>query len=52
MDLKELVIGCFFERSIRTSDRKLHLAQPEFVEALREAVNDTARPCASAPSSL
>ncbi len=44
MDLGKLVFGSFFERSIRTSDRKLHLAPKEFVEALREATSEAASP--------
>ena len=39
-----MVFGSFFERSIRTSDGKLHLAPDEFVEALREAARDAPRP--------
>lgn len=38
MDLGELVFGSFFERGIRTSDRKLHLAPPKFLEALAAAL--------------
>lgn len=37
MDLGEFVFGSFFERGIRTRDRKLHLAPSEFVAALRAA---------------
>lgn len=38
MDLGELVFGSFFERTIRTRDRRLHLAPPEFVDALATAL--------------
>ena len=44
MDLGEIVFGSFFERSIRTGDRKLHLAPPEFVEAFRAALDAPPRP--------
>lgn len=49
MDLGELVFGSFFERAIRTSDRKLHLAPPEFVEALRAALDAPPRPTSDFP---
>ncbi len=40
MELGELVLGRFFTDTIRTDDRKLHLAPPEFVGALRESLAD------------
>ncbi len=44
MDLGELVFGSFLERGLRTSDRRLHLAPPEFVEALQAALEAPPRP--------
>jgi anaerobic selenocysteine-containing dehydrogenase len=39
----ELVFGRFLREGLRTSDGKLHLAPPEFVEALRDAVVERSR---------
>ena len=44
MDLGEIVFGSFFERGIRTGVRKLHLAPPEFIEALHAALETPPRP--------
>ncbi len=52
MDLGELVFGSFFDRSIRTADRKLQLAPPEFVEAFGEAVEIAAAPVSPFPFRL
>ena len=43
MDLAEFEFGSFFERSIRTSDQKLHLAPAEFIEALQSLLGKGSR---------
>jgi anaerobic selenocysteine-containing dehydrogenase len=52
MDFGELSFGTFFERTIRTSDRRLHLAPREFLEALAVAVAVPPAPSAEFPHIL
>ena len=52
MEMGELVFGEFFERSIRTADRRLHLAPAEFVAALRASVEAAPRSSPAYPFAL
>lgn len=52
MDFGTMQFGSFFERSIRTSDRKLHLAPDEFIDELREATRHAAEPSSELPFRL
>jgi anaerobic selenocysteine-containing dehydrogenase len=49
MDLGDLVFGSLFERSIRTDDRRLHLAPPEFIDAFGDAAKSASKPPAAFP---
>ena len=52
IELGEMEFGRFFERSIRTEDRRLHLSPPEFLAGLREVMSDATGPTERFPFAL